>query len=330
MVRFGILGFGLHAVKRVVPAFKRAQHCQITALSRRNLADAKASAEKYGVAQAFDSSAALCASPNVDAVFVASPDALHLRDVLTALEHSKPVLCEKPMAMNADEARQMVEAARKKKVLLGVAHVFRFEDTVLRVRELLSQGMLGKLLFARSEFCYPGTTHPRQWLRDQKLACGGPMADVGVHCIDALRFILQDEVESVFASATHDGASPLETAATMSLKFRQGSLGTLNVSILSSYRTPFEVVGEEGSIRAENFFTVEAPVELVVEANGETRREQHSNHEAYVRQFDSFAIAVERGIAFAASGEEGLRNQMVLDAAFRSAKSGRVELIESQ
>lgn len=328
MVRFGILGFGLHAVKRAVPAFKRTQHCSISALSRRNLADAQDSAEKYDIPHAFDSGEALCASPDVDAVFVASPDAFHLRDVLIALEHGKPVLCEKPMAMNAAEAGQMVETAGKKKLLLGVAHVFRFEDTVLRVRELLKQGVPGKMLFARSEFCYPGSTHPRQWLRDQKLACGGPMADVGVHCIDALRFMLQDEIESVFASAAYDGASPLETSAGMSLKFRQGTLGTVNVSILSPYRTPFEVVGERGSIRAANFFTVEAPVDLVIETNGETRREQHSNHEAYVRQFDSFALAVERGSPFIAPGEEGLRNQLVLDAAFRSAKSGKAEQVE--
>lgn len=330
MVRFGILGFGLHAVKRAVPAFKRAQHCAISALSRRNVADAKASAEKYGIPHAFDSGEALCASPDVDAVFVASPDALHLGDVLTALEHGKPVLCEKPMAMNAAEARRMVEAAKQKKLLLGVAQIFRFEDTVLRVRELLKQGALGKVLFARSEFCYPGGTHPRQWLRDQRLACGGPMADVGVHCIDALRFMLQDEVESVFAAAAYGTTSSLETSASMSLKFREGTLGTVNVSILSQYRTPFEVVGEKGSIRAENFFTVEAPVELVIETDGETRREKHSNHEAYTRQFDSFALAIERGATFVAAGEEGLRNQMVLDAAFHSAKSGKAEPIKNE
>jgi predicted dehydrogenase len=328
MVRFGILGFGLHAVKRVVPAFKGVQHCTISALSRRNLADAKASAEKYGIPHAFDSGAALCASPDVDAVFVASPDAFHLRDVLTAIEHGKPVLCEKPMAMNAAEARRMVKVAKAKKLLLGVAQVFRFEQTVLRVRELLAQGVLGRVLFARSEFCYPGGTHPRQWLRDQKLACGGPMADVGVHCIDALRFMLQDEIESVFASAAYETASPLETSASMTLKFSRGTLGAVNVSILSPYRTPFEGVGEKGSIRAENFFTVEAPVELVIETDGETRREKLSNHEAYARQLDSFAVAIERGTPFVAPGAEGLRNQMVLDAAFRSAKNGKAEPVE--
>lgn len=326
MVRFGILGFGLHAVKRVMPAFERVKHCQVTALSRRNLADARAAAEKYKIPLAFDSGDALCASPQVDAVFVSTPDACHLADVLTALRHGKPVLCEKPMAMNASEAARMVNAAVKQKLLLGVAHVFRFEDSVLRVRQLLAEGAMGRPLFARSEFCYPGKTHTRRWLRDAKMSCGGPIGDVGVHCLDALRFILGDEVASVFTAASYDDpGSTLETTASMTLKFRTGILANINVSILSPYRTPFEIVGERGTIRAQDFFSVEKPVELIIEQDGATRSETHSNHEAYVRQFDAFALAVGKGEPFAAPGEEGLINQRVLDAAFRSAESGKEE-----
>ena len=311
-----------------MPAFARVQHSKVTALSRRNLAEAKESAAKYGIPFAFDSTAALCANPEVDAVFVTTPDAFHLRDVLTAVQHRKPVLCEKPMAMNAAEAREMLEAADAAGILLGVAHVFRFENSVLRVRELLAQGTLGRLLFARSEFCYSGLNHARQWLRDPKIACGGPIGDVGVHGIDALRFILQDEVKSVFTSATYgDPASPLETSATMNLTFCQRTLGTINVSILSPYRTPFEVVGERGSVHAENFFSVENPVELVIETDGSTRRETHSNYQGYARQFDAFALSVERGVPFPAPGQEGLRNQLVLDAAFRSMRSTKAEQI---
>src|SRR5262249_50183913 len=154
----------------------------------------------------------------------------------------------------------------------------------------------GRPLFARSEFCYPGKAHTRQWLRDPKMSCGGPVGDVGVHCLDALRFILRDEIESVFTAATYDDPnSTLETSGSMNLKFRKGTLGNINVSILSGYRSPFEIVGEEGSIRAQDFFNVEAPVELVIERQGKVRRETCSNHEAYVRQFDGFALALEKG-----------------------------------
>src|SRR5271170_8350045 len=98
MVNFGIIGFGLHAVKRLMPGFALAKNCRVTALSRRDLAKAQASARQYDIPLAFDSAEALCRSPEVHAVFVATPNASHLQDVLLAIKHSKPVLCEKPMA----------------------------------------------------------------------------------------------------------------------------------------------------------------------------------------------------------------------------------------
>src|ERR1700751_4326705 len=118
MVRFGIVGFGLHAVRRLMPGFALAQRCKVIALSGRKMEKARASALEYKIPQAFDSTAELCQSKDVDAVLVTTPNALHLKDVLTAIEHGKPVLCEKPMAMNAGECRQMVEAARKARVPL--------------------------------------------------------------------------------------------------------------------------------------------------------------------------------------------------------------------
>src|ERR1700757_761607 len=199
MVRFGIAGFGLHAVRRLMPGFALARGCQVTALSRRDMAAARASAAQYKIPLAFDSVADLCRSPEVDAVFVATPNALHLSDVMMAIAHGKPVLCEKPMGMNAGECKQMVEAARAAKVPLGVAQVFRFEDSTVRLRERIAAGQIGRPIFARSEFSYPGKNHARTWLNDAKIAGSGPIGDVGVHCIDALRYVLQDEVVRVFA-----------------------------------------------------------------------------------------------------------------------------------
>src|SRR5215472_18775926 len=110
MIRFGIAGFGLHAVKRLMPGFANARNCKVTALSRRNPEGARESAREFGIEHAFTSTAELCACHHVDALFIATPHAMHLADVLEAARHRKPVLVEKPMAMNAAEARRMVEA----------------------------------------------------------------------------------------------------------------------------------------------------------------------------------------------------------------------------
>src|SRR5512142_528253 len=129
MVRFGIVGFGLHAVRRLMPGFQQAKNCTVTALTRRDIAQARATARIYDIPLAFDSTADLCCSPQVDAVLVTTPNVCHLADVLMALECRKPVLCEKPLAMNATEARDMVQAASRAAVPLGVAQVFRFCDS---------------------------------------------------------------------------------------------------------------------------------------------------------------------------------------------------------
>ena len=239
MIRYGIVGFGLHAVRRLMPGFALASNSRVTALSRRSLKQAETSAAEYKIPYAFDSAAALCRSPEVDAVFVATPNCWHLKDVLLAIESGRPVLCEKPMGMNAHECRQMVEAARQAKLLLGVAQVFRFERSTASLRERVALGQVGRPVFARAEFSYAARTHPRKWLTDAKIAGGGPIADVGVHCVDALRYILSDEVVRVTASGISDQDSgEVEAAAVLSLEFARGTLGSVLVSTRAEYRTP--------------------------------------------------------------------------------------------
>ena len=327
MVRFGIAGFGLHAVRRLMPGFALARSCRVTALSRRDMAKAKAASAEYKIPLVFSSTADLCRSPEVDAVLVTTPNSLHLSDVLTAVDAGKPVLCEKPMGMNAAECKQMVEAARASKVLLGVAHIFRFEDSTAHLKERIASGQIGRPIFARSEFSYPGKNHARTWLNDAKVAGSGPIGDVGVHCIDTLRYILRDEVVRVSAHGMWDAVSgEVEAAAILSLEFSRGTLGTVLVSTRADYRTPIEFVGEDGVLRADDGLTVDRPITLNLRRNGSiVESEVISNQYAYARQVDMFAAAVRGEAAFPVPGEEGWQNQEVLDAALRSLKSGKAE-----
>jgi predicted dehydrogenase len=328
MVNFGIVGFGLHAVKRLMPGFRSARNCRVVALSRRTLSKAQESARQYDIPLAFDSAEALCQSHEVDAVFIATPNASHLDDVLLAVKHGKPVLCEKPMAMNAGQCRTMVEAAATANVLLGVAQVFRFEESTARLRDRLASGQIGRLIFARSEFSTPvASNHPRTWINDLAVSGGGPIADVGVHCVDALRFVLQDEVLRVSACGFSDTQSGnVEAAAAMILEFSRGTLATVSVSFRAEYRTPLELVGQTGVLRADNAFNVEHPIQLELRRNGKIiETDSITNSDAYTRQVEAFAAAVEGKSRFPVPGEEGWRNQEILDAAYRSMKSGKAE-----
>ena len=328
MVRFGILGFGLHGVKRLMPGFALAKNCCVTALSRRDITKAQESARQFNIPQAFDSAEQLCRSPEVDAVFVTTPNACHLRDVLLALECGKPVLCEKPMAISADESRQMVLAARKANLLLGVAQVFRFLDSTARLRERVAAGQIGRPMFARSEFSFQAKGgHARTWIADRAVAGGGPISDVGVHCIDALRYILQEEVLRVSARGVSDDQSGgMEAAAVLTLEFSRGTLGCVLVSFRAEYRSPLEIVGEMAVLRADDGLNVERPIEIQLRRDASIAdTEIVVNKQAYARQVDAFAAALERKTEFPVPGKEGWQNQEILDAAYRSMQTGKTE-----
>jgi 1,5-anhydro-D-fructose reductase (1,5-anhydro-D-mannitol-forming) len=226
--------------------------------------------------------------------------------------------------MNAAECRQMVEAAHQANVLLGVAQIFRFERSVTRLRERVAAGQVGKPVFVRCEFSYPARNHPRKWMTDAKIAGGGPVADVGVHCVDALRFILDDDVVRVTARGISDQDSgDVESAAALTLEFSGGTLGSVLVSARAEYRTPIEVVGESGVLRARDAFSVERPIHLELLHGGAVAEEETiSNAGVYAQQVDAFSAAIEGGSEFPVPGEEGWQNQEVLDAAYRSMKTG--------
>jgi 1,5-anhydro-D-fructose reductase (1,5-anhydro-D-mannitol-forming) len=329
MIRFGIAGFGLHAVRRLMPGFALAKNCKVVALSRRDQNKARQAASQYGIAHVFGSTEELSQCSEVDAVLVTTPNACHLQDVLTAVAARKPVLCEKPMGIDADQCRQMVAAARSAGVLLGVAQVFRFEDSTASFRQRVTAGDIGRPIFARSEFSFPGVGHQRAWLYNRLISGGGPIADVGVHCIDALRYILQDEPRRVTTIGHSDEQSgDVEAAAILTLEFQRGTLATVAVSFRAGYRTPIEIVGDTGVLRANDALNVERQITLELWREGQCVAEDTvSNQLAYANQVDSFAAAIEGREVFPALGEQGWQNQIILDAAYRSLSSGKSEPI---
>jgi predicted dehydrogenase len=260
----------------------------------------------------------------VDAVFITSPDAMHKDDVLLALRHGKAVLCEKPQAMNATEAEEISEAANAAGLLFCVAQNFRFNRSLEWIQEQIAAGRIGQPQIAHAQFEYPAARAPRKWIADPALACGGPIGDVGVHCIDALRFVLGQDVNSVSTLARRDDASgKVEAVASLQLEMMGDVYANVTVSARAPYRTLIEIAGSDGVLVAENGLTVDRPVQIILRRAGElVDTVTVENGDGYTRMLDSFARAF-RGIeTFPASGEDGVRNMRVLDAAFRSWQTG--------
>ena len=329
MIRYGLLGFGHHCLKRLVPAFPAAKNSTLTGLWRRDLAKAAENARACHIPHVFATPEELCASPEIDAVFVTSPDALHLPHVLLALEHGKPVLCEKPLAMRAGEVEQMFAAAQSANLCLGVAQNFRYNKSAELIRDWIAQGRIGAPVLAHSQFCYLADTSPRQWIYDPALACGGPIGDVAIHCIDALRFVLDARVAAVNTLARSDAKSaPLECNASIGLDFADSAVGAVTVTTRGAYRSYIEVSGETGVIAAENGLTVDQPVTVQLWNHGKVaERKTVSNADGYTRMLDSFSDWAEGRGSFRATGEDGLHNQQILDAAYASWHTGQRQTI---
>ena len=330
MVRYGILGFGHHAAKRIVPSFEGARNSQLVALWRRDFAKGQANALESGIEHAFESASALCASSDVDAVFVASPDALHLPNVLLALEHGKPVLCEKPLAMSAAEVQTMLKAQVKAGVAFGVAQNMRYNASAELMRQWIIEGRIGAPVLAHAQFCYAADRSPRQWIYDPALALGGPIGDVAIHCVDALRFLLGGELVTGVSTLAHTdaGSGAVESHAVVALHFASGAMGSVTVTTRGEYRSLIEVTGERGVLTCENGMTVDHDVEVVRYRTGAVaERVTVSNGDAYTRMFDSFSGQIEGTGTYLASGTDALHNQRTLDAAYASWRSGMKQAI---
>ncbi|MBV8115902.1 MAG: Gfo/Idh/MocA family oxidoreductase [Silvibacterium sp.] len=329
MIRYGILGFGHHAAKRLMKGFREAKDSKPVGLWRRDATKAVEDARKYSIPHIFETPEDLCASREIDSVFVVSPDALHLPHVKLAAKHGKAVLCEKPLGMNASEVEEMVAASETAGVRFGVAQNMRYNRSLELMRKWIAEGRIGKPVLAHAEFAYSAAGSPRTWIYDPSLACGGPIGDVGIHCIDGLRFVLGTDVTAVSTLAHGDAASgKVESYAVMGLDLASGAMATVTTTTRAEYRTVVEVTGETGTILCENGLTVDFPVDVVFRRGADViASETVSNEDAYSLMLDGFSAWVEGKGMYLAPASDALHNQRVLDAAYTSWRDGMRQVI---
>jgi len=321
-VRFGIAGYGGFAARAIAPAIRNVKTAQLVALQNRSAETARANASAAGVPHGFTSVEEMVRHPDVDAIFIVSANVAHCRETIAAAEAGKHVIVEKPMAMSAAEAESMVAACRRNDVRLMVGHMIRLSPLAIRIREVLRSGVIGAVRSARAEFIYDARLSQRSWLYDRRRAGGGPVFDVAVHCIDTLRFVLEDEVVHI-AAALDPPPTPERTEATshLALRFSRGALASVICSFRSPVRRRFiEIVGDDGILSAADFtagdITTRLDLALGRDDRGiETRSEPIVVPNLYVAEVSHFCDAVLHGAPLELTGENGLENQRIIDAA---------------
>jgi predicted dehydrogenase len=325
-VRWGLIGCGDIARRRVAPALRDLPNCELVAVSRARADLAESFAVEFGARNWYGDWRQLLADEEVEAVYVATPVHLHAEQAIAAAEAGKHVLCEKPMAMGLAECDRMIAACEASGVRLGVAYYRHFYPVIGRIKALLSSGEIGRPVVAQAnafERFDPDRSHPRRWLIEKRLSGGGPMFDFGCHRIEVLidLFGRVEEVKSLVGNVVFE--REVEDTASALLQFEGGPHVVLSVT--HAAREPqdtLQVFGSEGSIHAD--VLNEGKIRIRT-AEGE-RVEAHPPHtNLHQPLIDDFARAVMGGRDPQVSGLVGREVARVEEEIYGGAQGRRAK-----
>ena len=352
IIGIGIVGAGFARTTQI-PGFRNCPQARVVAIASGRRERAASVAQEFGIEHVANDWRELVERDDVDLVSVVTPPATHMEITLAALERGKAVLCEKPMAMNAAEARRMTDRAHEAGVLALIDHELRFLNSRRKMRAMLHSGAIGTVRHCNYVFRsdYRGVLGNWDWWSDVTMG-GGTLGAIGSHAVDSFRWVLDAEITEVCCVlSTHVGERPDKTSATMRpvtsddtvrmlLRFAEspltkGATGAASLSVVESgkLQNQLEVYGSGGALMVEETGALWhspagagdwRPVDVDHNPGAPGMREG-----SWSRGFTAFSRAIvaalsegKTTVAGAATFEDGYRVQLVLDAARDSSKSG--------
>jgi predicted dehydrogenase len=290
---------------------------------------ARAFADKYGIMEVTNSVLALANRDDIDAVVVSTPNSLHAPQAIEFVRNGKDVFVEKPMAVNLAECKQIIGAAEENKRLLMVGHMWRFDTEVNYIRDVIASGQLGDI-FKTKGYGIHVNWGPGGWFTQKELAGGGALADMGVHAIDTVRYIIGDpEPVEVYAKiGTYFGDYDVDDTGIIMITWDNGT-----VSMVESGWWQPHMDGPEAATRlfgSKGYASV-FPTTLklsIGDSFGEfvpelPEREEHCDQVMYTRQMAHFVECVRNRKTPVPGWKEGQAVIEIVDAAYRSAESGK-------
>jgi predicted dehydrogenase len=315
---WALIGCGDIAAKRVAAALRESPQSALVTVARARAPLAADFAREHGARRWHADWREVLRDPEVDAVYLATPVALHPEQAIAAAEAGKHVLCEKPMALDVDACRRMVNAAQQHGVSLGVAYYRHHYPVVARLRELLASGEIGSPVIAQAqafEPFNPAADHPRAWLLKKALSGGGPMADFGCHRLEVLLDLLGPVRETRgFPSNARFRDREVEDTCVAHLQFESGAQALVTVThAVQERRDTLEILGTLGSAHVP---VLNEGLLRVTTAQG-VREERHPPH-ANLHQplVEDFVAAARAGRDPAVTGQVGLEVQRALAAIY--------------
>ncbi|SHG84276.1 Gfo/Idh/MocA family protein [Halobaculum gomorrense] len=343
VTRIATVGCGNYARSVSIPAMARGDYAAPTVVVSGDAEKRARLVDEFGVtAIDYDEYEAGAATDEYDAVYVATPNRLHLPHVETAADHGKHAICEKPLEATVERAERLVAACDDAGVRLMTAYRMQTDPVIRRLREFVAGGGIGDLQRAVGDFTFPvlgGDAGPDQWRLDGRLAGGGALYDVGVYPLNTARFLAGDDPVAV--SATTRSPDPafdeVDQHVDVRVEFGGGAdadsadsdgwIGNVSASFSGHPNTSLELLGSDGRIAVRSAFQPGADREVTVETAEGTVKLAGVGADETVEEFDYFAHAVATGGDIEPDGADGLIDMRTLAAAQASARTGeRIKL----
>ena len=319
-VRWGIISTAKIGMEKVTPALQQGEHCEVVAIASRSLDKAQDAASTLGIEKAYGSYEDLLADPNIDAVYNPLPNNYHVPVTLQALEAGKHVLCEKPIALSADEAQQLLDASKKYPHLKVMeAFMYRFHPQWRKTKELVDAGEIGTLTTIQTAFSFYNRD-PNN-VRNKPGVGGGGLMDIGCYCISLARLLFNQEPRKVMGSIEMDEEFGTDRIASSILTFENGSSSFVCSMQMSQFQR-VNVFGTQGRIEIEIPFNAppDKPARIFLQKGSEVTELTFEPVDQYTLQGDAFSLAILNDTLVPTPLEDAVNNMRVIDAVFESAE----------
>jgi xylose dehydrogenase (NAD/NADP) len=320
-VRWGILSTANIGRAAVIPAIQASRNGEVVAVASRELEKAQAFAARLNIPQAYGSYEALLDADDIDAVYIPLPNSMHHGWTLKAAEKGKHILCEKPLALNAQECREMEAAADQHGVKLMEAFMYRFHPRTQKVLEMVRSGVLGELRLIHSAFTFR-LTRPDNIRLKPELG-GGALMDVGCYCVNLSRTVAGTEPVAVECFARWS-PSGVDEQLVATLGFPNGLLAQFDCSLTMERREEYTLAGTEASLSLSHAFLPGVGDAVIEErrARDEVKRHVIQGVDEYQLMVEEFAECILQNRPPRYGPAEATANMRVIETLYHSARQG--------
>ena len=332
-VGYAVVGLGHLALENILPAFGRSRKSKVVALVSGNPQKLQKVAQQYGIkpqnCYSYDTYDQLRDNPEVQAIYIVLPNAMHAEYTIRGAQAGKHILCEKPMATSSADCQAMIDACAKAGRKLMVAYRIQYEPHNRYVRELVRRKQYGVPKFLELHNTQ-AEANPNHWRHVRALAGGGSLPDIGLYCLNTARFILGEEPTEVFAYQYSTPGNPLfrevEELMSWQMRFPSGVIANCGSDYYAHESRWYRVLSERGWLNLENAFAYNG---LQLQQSYATKQNEHTDNtyimekDQFATEMDHFSDCVQQNKEPFTPGEEGLQDQRLMEAIYKSAQTGQ-------